>query len=188
MLAHQLLSPPETLGLLDKSIETTIKQNADITLASILLYHFRSGGKKIRAKLAIECMLLMGQTLENALTWGLCCELLHNATLIHDDLQDEDQMRRGQPTVWARYGKHAAITAGDFLIALPFKIIAQSHFTLQQKFILQQDLAQTSLNLANGQQKKKKKVFLNFVEQTKFGITIRNVCKTKTGALLNCQF
>ena len=57
--------------------------------------------------------------------WGAACELLHNATLIHDDLQDGDAVRRGQPALWARHGAAQAINAGDLLLMLPYAALAK---------------------------------------------------------------
>jgi geranylgeranyl diphosphate synthase type II len=51
-------------------------------------------------------------------------ELLHNASLIHDDIQDEDEIRRGQTTVWKKYGTNIAICAGDLLLSSAYSLLA----------------------------------------------------------------
>jgi geranylgeranyl diphosphate synthase, type I len=56
---------------------------------------------------------------------GAAFELLHEASLVHDDIEDGDRMRRGQPTVWARYGVFHAINLGDYLINQAFMCIAR---------------------------------------------------------------
>jgi geranylgeranyl diphosphate synthase type I len=49
--------------------------------------------------------------------FGAACEMLHNASLVHDDVQDGDRLRRGQPTVWKKFGFAQAINLGDAMIA-----------------------------------------------------------------------
>jgi geranylgeranyl diphosphate synthase type I len=57
--------------------------------------------------------------------WAAACEIFHNATLVHDDLQDGDRLRRGEPTVWVRHGAAQAVNAGDLLLLLAFAAIAE---------------------------------------------------------------
>lgn len=79
-----------------------------------------TGGKRVRARLALASARAFGVAEEHAVAWAACVELLHNATLVHDDIQDGDTTRRGKPTIWAKYGAAQAINAGDFLLMLPF--------------------------------------------------------------------
>ena len=53
-----------------------------------------------------------------ALHWAVAIEVLHNASLIHDDICDGDQLRRGRPAVWSKYGRDVAPNSGDWLVAL----------------------------------------------------------------------
>jgi geranylgeranyl diphosphate synthase type I len=89
-------------------------------LGAIVQEHLFTGGKRLRARLAIESTEALGGTKSVATAWAAACELLHNATLVHDDLQDSDPMRRGHFTVWVRHGQAQAINAGDLLLMLPF--------------------------------------------------------------------
>src|SRR5215211_7540453 len=66
--------------------------------------HLATGGKRIRARLALAAMEALDEPREAGVAWAAACELLHNATLVHDDLQDGDRVRRGRPTVWALHG------------------------------------------------------------------------------------
>ncbi|MBX9769053.1 MAG: polyprenyl synthetase family protein [Bdellovibrionales bacterium] len=85
-----------------------------------LNHHFGTGGKKLRARLALAATKVLGGSEASAMAWASACEILHNATLIHDDVQDGDRLRRGQPTVWAKYGVAQAINAGDSCLVFPF--------------------------------------------------------------------
>jgi geranylgeranyl pyrophosphate synthase len=79
-------------------------------------YHVGTGGKRLRALLPVWVCVNLGSQPEEALDIGAGLELLHNATLVHDDLQDGDRYRRGHPTVWHRWGAAQAINAGDALV------------------------------------------------------------------------
>ena len=61
-----------------------------------------------------------------ALHWAVAIEVLHNASLIHDDICDGDQLRRGRPAVWSKYGRDVALTLGDWLVALSFELAAEA--------------------------------------------------------------
>lgn len=96
------------------------------TLGAIVREHLATGGKRTRILLALRCAQAVDVPLRDAVPLAVAAELLHNATLIHDDLQDGDAVRRGEPTVWARHGVAQAINAGDVLLMLPFLAIADS--------------------------------------------------------------
>lgn len=82
-----------------------------------------AGGKRVRARLALAATEALGGDRRDAVAWAAACELLHNATLVHDDLQDGDTVRRGVPTTWVRHGAAQAINAGDLMLMLPFRAI-----------------------------------------------------------------
>ncbi len=87
-------------------------------LAEMMRYHLATGGKRLRALLPPWICDELGGDAQDALDLGVGLELLHNATLVHDDLQDGDTVRRGQATVWRRWGSAQAINAGDALYFL----------------------------------------------------------------------
>ena len=82
-------------------------------LVDMCEYHLGTGGKHLRALLPV----LLAEALESDVTtvypFAAACEMLHNATLVHDDVQDGDELRRGHPTVWAKYSEPQAINLGD---------------------------------------------------------------------------
>lgn len=89
-------------------------------LGAIVQEHLFTGGKRLRARLALASLDALGAAEGTAVAWAAACELLHNATLVHDDLQDSDPVRRGHFTVWVRHGQAQAINAGDLLLMLPY--------------------------------------------------------------------
>lgn len=86
--------------------------------------HLATGGKRLRARLALAACEALRVDENSAAAWASACELLHNATLIHDDLQDGDRLRRGKPTTWVQHGMQNAINAGDLLLVLPIEALA----------------------------------------------------------------
>ena len=88
-------------------------------------YHFLAGGSRVRAQLGLDAAVALKLTAQASMACAIAPELLHNASLIHDDLQDGDIMRRNQPAVWSRYGKDIAILTGDLLISAAYVVIAQ---------------------------------------------------------------
>jgi geranylgeranyl diphosphate synthase type I len=75
-------------------------------------------GKRVRPVLCLLACEACGGLWEQALPAGAAIELMHNFSLIHDDIEDRDETRRGRPTVWALWGEAQAINAGDTLFAL----------------------------------------------------------------------
>lgn len=87
---------------------------------SMALEQLDTGGKRLRARLALHACRAFGVEESHAVAWAAAVEILHNATLVHDDIQDGDRTRRGEPTLWAKHGVAQAINAGDLLLMLPF--------------------------------------------------------------------
>jgi len=113
------------------------------------LEQLNSGGRRLRARLALSASEVFGVDEASAVTWAACVELLHNATLVHDDIQDADRLRRGQATVWARYGVPQAINVGDFLLVLPY--VALREIRAEHRGALALLLGETSTRVVRGQ-------------------------------------
>ncbi len=125
MYAHQSGSPalldrfrvlrdlhwPEMNALIERLTAGTTP--AGSTLVEMCGYHLETGGKRLRALLPLLVADALGVEPKRMVPFGAACEMLHNATLVHDDLQDGDMFRRGRMTVWNRYGVPQAINLGD---------------------------------------------------------------------------
>lgn len=81
-------------------------------------YHLNSGGKRLRGLLPPWIVANLGGDAHHGLTLGVAFELIHNGTLVHDDVQDGDTHRRGVPTVWARFGLPQAVNVGTTMLFL----------------------------------------------------------------------
>lgn len=84
----------------------------------------RGGGKRLRPALVLLAGLIWEEPRPTLVQVAAAAELIHMATLVHDDTMDRAQLRRGVPTVHARWGDHAAILTGDYLFARAFSLLA----------------------------------------------------------------
>lgn len=93
-------------------------------LAEATSYHLASGGSMWRARLAIDCAKVLG--IDDAVWTGLAaaCELVHQASIVHDDVQDKASHRRNKPSVAGKYGDAVAICVGDSLLVKAFGLLA----------------------------------------------------------------
>lgn len=106
------------------------------------------GGKRLRPFLLVESAALFDAPRDRALTAGCALELLHCYSLVHDDLpaMDDDDLRRGRPTVHKAYDEATAILAGDALLTLAFDIMAREevHADARVRIALVRELARAS--------------------------------------------
>ncbi|MGE4585048.1 MAG: polyprenyl synthetase family protein [Sphaerochaeta sp.] len=105
------------LSLVSATIEQTVA-NAHGFIRQVLLDHVKSGGKMLRPALVmITSKLGEHEIHDDAVRVGSIIEMIHLASLVHDDIIDTAEKRRGQATVFARVGAKQAVLAGDFLLA-----------------------------------------------------------------------
>ena len=96
------------------------------TLYEPVRYIMSLGGKRLRPVLALmACQLFKGDT-EKALLPALGLEVFHNFTLLHDDVMDRADMRRGKPTVNVKWNSNVAILSGDVMFAMACRLICQA--------------------------------------------------------------
>ena len=120
-------------------------------LGSILWEHLSSGGKQLRARLTLAAAEVLGHPRQNAVPWAVACEMLHNATLVHDDLQDGDRLRRGREAVWVRHGVAQAINVGDLALMLPYRALEHLDTSDAQRWYLSRALARAAEEVVRGQ-------------------------------------
>ena len=91
------------------------------------LHHLlSSGGKRIRPTVTLLVGGMLGASPEHVVTLAAAVELLHTATLVHDDVIDGSLLRRGSPTLNARWSPGATILTGDFIFARAAKLAAET--------------------------------------------------------------
>lgn len=128
-----------------------ISDNTGGILSEMLLHHYQQSGKMLRPLFGFRLAQALSLDPEIAIPWCAACEMLHNATLIHDDLQDGDKVRRNQKTVWSIYGANQAINAGDFLLTLSPRLILNSKTTDEKMIRLIREFSSTSSKIVEGQ-------------------------------------
>ncbi len=98
-------------------------ERLDPSLHEPVRHHLAGGGKHVRAGLALIAAAAVGGTEGEAVPGAVAVELVHNYSLLHDDIIDGDRERRHRPTVWAQFGEGVAIVAGDALAALAIQVL-----------------------------------------------------------------
>jgi geranylgeranyl pyrophosphate synthase len=89
-------------------------------------HHFATPGKMLRAKMALRGAAILNIDDFSSIRWASAIEVLHNASLIHDDLCDGDKHRRGQQSIWSKFGRNTALALGDWLVALSFEFAGEA--------------------------------------------------------------
>lgn len=143
------------------------------------------GGKRLRPALVFAGCEAAGSPVEKALPAAAAVELVHNYSLIHDDLpcMDDDDERRGRPTVHVAFGEALAVLAGDALLALAFEVLASGpgDAEAERRLAALRDLARAagSRGLVGGQSDD-----LTFPADEEDGAAIESVHRRKTAALI----
>ncbi len=118
----------QTADLINRELDQHLPESESLEqqLHEAMRYAALSGGKRLRAFLVIQCADLFDVDRDYSVRVAAALELLHTYSLIHDDLpcMDDDDMRRGVPTVHKKYDETLAVLAGDALQSLAFEIIA----------------------------------------------------------------
>ncbi len=114
-----------------KLVEDRMRTQADEAhpdLRAALEHLLSAGGKRIRPTLGLLVGNMLDAPLDKLVTLGAAVELLHTATLVHDDLIDGSLLRRGTPTLNARWSPPATVLTGDFLFARAAKLAAETDY------------------------------------------------------------
>ncbi len=112
-------------SMVDGYIYASVKGNPP-TLYEASLHLLRAGGKRLRPITTAAVAQMLEQPVEKALPFAAAVELVHNFALIHDDMIDRDEYRRGVPTVHKVWGEQLAIVAGDLLFAKAFEVLSDA--------------------------------------------------------------
>ncbi len=144
-------------------------------------YQLKSGGKRFRAVLAFLASRIFGLKWSVSQNIAICCELIHNASLIHDDLQDRDLLRRGLPTIWNRFGDHTAINLGDYFISASFEVLSCIEANSELKCKAIEELSKTIKQTVKGQS-------VEILSRSDFNLKMQDyesTSRAKTGGLIS---
>ncbi|MBE6221773.1 MAG: polyprenyl synthetase family protein [Alistipes sp.] len=92
-------------------------------LYSPIIYSMSGGGKRIRPTLLLLACEAYGGNVQDALPAAAAVEMFHNFTLLHDDIMDNAEVRRGKPSVYAKWGENVAILSGDAMMIYSYHLL-----------------------------------------------------------------
>ncbi len=122
--ADLFTSIAEVKPLVEKRIERALTHTSHERLSGAMMHLVEGGGKRLRATLPWLVAKAVGDTHSGLLDVGAAIETIHNFTLVHDDIMDDDDVRRGRPAVHIAYDLPTAINAGDAMLAIAFEAMA----------------------------------------------------------------
>jgi geranylgeranyl diphosphate synthase type I len=116
----------ENARMINGFLERELSGQEPESLEKASLHLIEAGGKRLRPYMTIKACEAVGGRAEDAVPFAAAVEFLHNFTLVHDDVMDHDDLRRGKPTVHKVYGVPMAILAGDLLFAKVYDVIIRN--------------------------------------------------------------
>lgn len=152
---------------IDKAIENYLYEKEPSNLYEAVKYLPFAGGKRLRPLIACLACEAVGGNFVNALPLAVALELIHTFTLVHDDIMDKDEERRGMPAVHVKFGENTAILAGDTLFAKAFEVASASKDAEIAKKILR-NLAIMAKEICEGQQLDIEFEEMEYVEESQF--------------------
>ena len=179
----------EILNLINEYIDQLPYEREPRNLYEPIKYVLSLGGKRIRPTLMLLAYNIYKEQPESILQAACALETFHNFTLLHDDVMDHADVRRGQPTVHRKWDANTAILSGDTMLVLAFHhMVSQCRNAHQQEVL---DLfVQTMLEIDEGQQYDMD--FENrtdvreeeYIEMIRLKTSVLLACALKAGALL----
>jgi geranylgeranyl diphosphate synthase, type II len=163
-------APDELQALVEESLDGLRLDRALGALEEPIRYALGGGGKRIRPVLCLAVCEAAGGSAENALPAATALELVHTFSLVHDDLPalDDDDERRGRPSLHVAFGEAVALLAGDALLAQAFGLAAGCRAPE-----VGQELAAATLGMIAGQ----------YLDVTSSGVELDRLHRLKTGRL-----
>ena len=115
----------DKLQKVENLIQEKLKSEVNL-IKKMSNHHLRSGGKRLRALLTLESAKLTGYKEDKRdINLAACVELIHSATLMHDDVIDEGSVRRGKETLNKVWGNHSSVLIGDYLLSRCFEMMVE---------------------------------------------------------------
>lgn len=112
--------------MVERRLETLVSPGDPLELNRACSYVLRGGGKRLRSTLVMLACEAVGGAARQALEAGAAVELVHNFTLVHDDIMDKAPSRRGRPTVHVHWDLNTALLAGDILLGLAYRTLLRT--------------------------------------------------------------
>ena len=143
---EHIIEPIRTeLAQFETFFEQTMKAETQ-PMDDIMLYVQESQGKRLRPILVLLSAKLFGEVNERTMRADTFVEMMHSATLIHDDVVDDADQRRGKASVKAQFGNHSAVLAGDYLLAKAMLLLSQPN-----EYNILQEMLRTAAAMSEGE-------------------------------------
>ncbi|MBS3801542.1 MAG: polyprenyl synthetase family protein [Candidatus Thermoplasmatota archaeon] len=136
----------------NKELDCFLKRRNPENLYDALRHLPMAGGKRLRPVLSMLACEAVSGNHQQVMPFALAVEIIHNFTLVHDDIMDKSSLRRGMTTVHIEYGEPTAIIAGDLLFAKAFEALGQYPEKIQSFRRLYTHLTQSVVEVCEGQQ------------------------------------
>jgi len=183
-----ILSFNEITRIITAELESTTWDKKPETLYLPICYTLSLGGKRIRPALTLMACNLFSDNIAPAIKPALGIEVFHNFTLLHDDLMDRAEIRRGKPTVYRKWNDNVAILSGDVMQIEAYKLIAET----PEKYLKQVlDLfSVTAAEICEGQQydmdfeTKTDVTLVEYIEMIRLKTAVLLGCALKTGGII----
>ena len=140
----------EARNLIEKHIQTFSIPETPPQLYEPVRYVLSLGGKRIRPALVLLACDMFAGAVDSAMMPALAIEIFHNFTLLHDDIMDQSELRRGHPTVHIKYNENVAILSGDVMSILANRLMNQSPGVVLHT--VQDIFTRTAMQVCEGQQ------------------------------------
>lgn len=179
----------EILEIINQAIGRISYQRQPGTLYEPIRYVLSLGGKRIRPVLMMLSYNLYHEDVETILPQALAIEIYHNYTLLHDDLMDKADLRRGKPTVHKIWNDNAAILSGDTMLVMAYKSMT-NHCSPQKLPQLIDLFTETALQIGEGQQydmdfeTRNDVTEAEYIEMIRLKTSVLLACSLKIGAIL----
>ncbi|MDR2473361.1 MAG: polyprenyl synthetase family protein [Tannerella sp.] len=151
-------------------------------------YILSLGGKRIRPVLTLMAYNIYGDTFSDVMPAALGIEVFHNFTLLHDDLMDCADMRRGKPTVHRKWHDNTAILSGDAMVIAAYQLIGEVKYPYLKPVL--DVFSQTAMDICRGQQydmdfeKRNDVSEEEYIEMIRLKTAVLLACSVKVGAMI----
>lgn len=178
----------EIINLVNRQIGDVARDRQPEGLYAPIRYVLSLGGKRVRPVLLLMAYNLYKEEIGGALKQALAIETYHNYTLLHDDLMDRADMRRGKPTVHKVWDENTAILSGDSMLVLAYKMMAECPDEARGQVL--ELFSRTALEIGEGQQhdmdfEKRMDVSEDeYIEMIRLKTSVLLACALKIGAIM----
>lgn len=145
-----MISFPETLQVIKQAIQEIKYPEQPANLYAPIAYLLDLKGKKIRPALTLLACNLYQEEVTEALPMALAWEIFHNFTLMHDDVMDQADLRRGMPTVHKKWDENTAILSGDAMLTMAYQYVERVPAGLLSQLL--PFFSKTTMEIYEGQQ------------------------------------